>query len=115
MHIKDIIAEIRKIADKNPDTVYSRDIFDSGSGACRYIVDGKGSCIVGRALIKLGADTDIIIKNEGLKADDIILGLGVEIDSTDQTEWINRVQFYQDVDVSWGNAVIKADKLHPLT
>lgn len=115
MHIESVISEIRKIANKNPDTVYNRDIFDSGGGDCRYIVNHRGSCIVGRALVNLGFGPVDIARHEGDNAEEVLLSLGVNAGYFNQTEWINRVQFYQDADVPWGKAIIKADALHPLT
>lgn len=110
MHIKEVISEIRKIASENPNTVYSRDIFDSGDDFCRYIIDGKGSCIVGRAIVNLGTIPARLHEFEGMKAQDVLSRLSIDTDHSDQTEWVNRVQFHQDADVPWGIAVEKADR-----
>ena len=110
MHINEVISEIRKIASENPNTVYGRDIFDSGDDNCRYIIDGKGSCIVGRALVNLGTIPMRLHEFEGMKARDVLLRLSIDTDHFDQTEWVNRVQFHQDADVPWGIAVEKADR-----
>lgn len=110
MHIKQVISEIRQIADKSPDIVYSRDIFNPGDDPCRYIVDGKGSCIVGRALVNLGVVPERLHEFEGMKARDVLFRLSVDTDHSDQTEWINRIQFHQDASVPWGIAVEKADR-----
>lgn len=110
MHIKDIIAEIRKIASDSPNTVYGRDIFDSGDGYCRYVIDGKGSCIVGRALVSLGIIPERLHEFEGMKAKDVLVRLRVSQDHSDQSEWVDRVQFHQDHSTSWKDAVEKADR-----
>lgn len=110
MHIKEVISEIRKIASLNPETVYSRDIFNPGEDPCRYIVDGKGSCIVGRALVNLGITPERLNEFEGTKARDVIFRLAVHTDHSNQTEWVDRVQFHQDANVPWGIAVEKADR-----
>lgn len=110
MHIEEVISEIRKIASDSPNTVYGRDIFDSGDGYCRYIIDGKGSCIVGRALVNLGTIPTRLHEFEGMKARDVVLRLSIDTDHSDQTEWVDRVQFHQDNDNSWGIAVEKADR-----
>lgn len=110
MHIKEVISEIRKIADLNPETVYSRDIFDQGDDFCRYVVDGQGSCIVGRALVNLGIIPQRLHEFEGLKAQDVLVRIGVDLDHSDQTEWVNRVQFHQDANAPWRIAVEKADR-----
>ena len=110
MHIKEVISEIRKIASDSPNTVYGRDIFNPGDDPCQYIVDGKGSCIVGRALVNLGIVPERLHESEGMKAKDVLVRLGVSQDHSDQTEWVDRVQFHQDASVSWGIAVEKADR-----
>lgn len=110
MHIKQVISEIRKIASQNPEIVYSRDIFNPGDDYCRYVVDGKGSCIVGRALVNLGIIPERLDGVEGMKAKDVLVHLGVNQDHSDQTEWVDRVQFHQDHSASWKDAVEKADR-----
>ena len=110
MHINQVISEIRKIASKSPNTVYGRDIVDSKEDLCRYIIDGKGSCIVGRALVNLGTAPAHLHKFEGMKAGDVLSSLLTDTYHSDQTEWVNRVQFHQDANVPWGIAVEKADR-----
>lgn len=110
MHVKQVISEIRKIARRNPEIVYSRDIFSPGDGFCRYVIDGKGSCIVGRALVNLGTSPQRLHEFEGMTAADVLIHLRVSQDHSDQSEWVNRVQFHQDHSVSWKNAVEKADR-----
>lgn len=110
MHIKEVISEIRKIARLNPEIVYSRDIFNPGDDPCQYIVDGKGSCIVGRALVNLGIAPERLDEFEGMKVSDVLYSLLVDTDHSDQTEWVDRVQFHQDASVPWGIAVEKADR-----
>lgn len=110
MHVKQVISEIRKIAGLNPEIVYGRDIFDPGDDVCRYVIDGKGSCIVGRALVNLGIVPEHLHEFEGLTAADVLFRLSVDTDHSDQTEWVDRVQFHQDHSASWKNAVEKADR-----
>lgn len=110
MNIKEVISEIRKIASESPTTVYSRDIFNPGDDPCQYIVDGKGSCIVGRALVNLGIAPERLDEFEGMKAGDVLAHLSVGRDHFDQTEWVDRVQFHQDASVPWRIAVEKADR-----
>ena len=110
MHVKEVISEIRKIARLNPEIVYSRDIFNPGDYPCQYVVDGKGSCIVGRALVNLGIVPERLHEFEGLQANDVLSRLSVGTDHSDQTEWVNRVQSHQDANAPWGIAVEKADR-----
>lgn len=110
MHIKEVISEIRKIAGRNPEIVYRRDILDPGDNACQYVADGKASCIVGRALVNLGIIPERLHEFEGMTAADVLIHLRVSQDHSDQSEWVNRVQFHQDHSASWKNAVEKADR-----
>lgn len=110
MHVKEVISEIRKIARLNPEIVYRRDIFNPSDDNCQYVVDGRGACIVGRALVNLGIVPERLHEFEGMKAKDVLVRLGVSQDHSDQTEWVDRVQFHQDHSASWRIAVEKADR-----
>ncbi|MFF0498493.1 hypothetical protein ACFYU5_18960 [Nocardia aobensis] len=119
--LTEIIAEIRRIAAESPDYVYKPVVKPNslGIGTCEYVersADGElvGSCIVGRALVNLGVPPEVLTFTDdftptafGLLADLDFDVRGAEI------KWIQRVQSGQDQKMSWGDAVARADVLHP--
>lgn len=119
--LAEVIAEIRRIAAESPDYVYEPVVKPNslGIGTCEYVersADGKliGSCIVGRALVNLGVPPEVLTFTDdftptafGLFEDPDHDGRVAEIN------WIQRVQGGQDRKMSWGDAVARADVLHP--
>ena len=105
---KDIENEVRKIAAADPYYIY--DDFDEDEGYCRYINNGEGSCIVGKALVNLDIDPETIIRLEGNPASEVVaelLGPGEQA----SLEWLDTVQCEQDNGTPWGEAVLIADEL----
>ena len=108
----DIWAEVQKIAAKNPDYVYPKR--PEEFPACAYQRNGEPSCIVGKALFKLGVDVDTL---EGFDSggesgiNEILCELDGELfdlsDTTGLTEVV-LVQSKQDQEVPWGEAVREA-------
>lgn len=115
MNVMDVVAEIRKIAYENPTVKYRTDIFTGDlDQMCRYVVDGHGSCIVGRALINLGITADTLSAYEYDAASDVLELLGVIKKKSKASRWIDVVQSCQDDDADWGNAVEEADTRWPI-
>ena len=116
--VKELIAEVRKVAEANPDFIYSE---QPGAGAiCSYfgqnLGDTTGSpCIIGQALKNLKLDTsrlkDLEDQEDGSGIADVLaMGL-IDVEQPTETEenWLGRVQCAQDFGESWATAVMKAD------
>ena len=108
----EIEQEVRSIAEKNPDFVYER---PDPNGWCRYVYDGKPSCIVGHALANLGVELEFLQHLDTA----IDGGVGAlealqtydefEIDDNQAADLISLVQNLQDSGVPWGQAVEQAE------
>lgn len=118
---KELIEEVRKIAKENPDFVYAKQEGRTTDDNCSYfgraIGDETGTpCIVGQALKNLEVDTSTLKKyeehNAGMAIGDVLEReiLDVKYNNT-ELNWLNRVQFSQDIMGGWGEAVEYADKL----
>lgn len=113
--IQDLITEVRSIAQKRADVIYTKqDDMETCSynyGSCS---DGTVGCLFGQALQELGFDTSEV-DNENI---DTVIERLVEKDRdpktesypSEQIEWCALVQMNQDHGLSWGVAVYKADK-----
>ena len=105
---QDIINEVRRLAADNPDYIY---VNPNGSefSQCVYIHDGKGSCIVGRALVNNGFDPEKVAQYEGATADEMLVVLGIKEAIDFGQVWLDRVQALQDNGTPWADAVEEAD------
>ena len=98
----DLKNEVIRIAQENPDFIY-----DIGVGEqCVYIKDGKGSCLIGRALFNLGLIDASFEKSD--RNDDgfdfVAETLDLDIDR-ETLDFLERVQHRQDRGWTWGSAV----------
>ena len=99
-----LIDETRKVAEANPRFVYDE-------AACRYVKNGKPSCLIGHALWNLG------LINEGFEVNNsnaivawsVLRDLGVKV-SCYEEDWLSCAQSSQDSEQSWGRAVTHADE-----
>lgn len=105
------------VADAGPEYVYPKEEkVVSGYGddynVCQYITPGRpqGACVVGRALVLLGADPaelhnigDGQIGGDGLNAYDLLSSYSNA--SEEVRDGYQVVQSYQDSDESWGTAL----------
>lgn len=113
--VDELIAEVRKLADENPDFVYD-DV------ACWYLIGGNPDtpgCIIGRTIMALSPELKPILE----KADETnenINGLfpmlsDFEFDNnTNEFQWLLSVQSSQDSGSSWEDAIELADENHSL-
>jgi hypothetical protein len=106
-----LVKEIRKLAKKNPDFVYTNP--DPESTTCLYVHDAgtrhaSPGCIVGAGLANLGFSLSKLAENERRGAAIVTIGLGIDLDESTQN-WLNNVQAKQDEGESWGVAVAFAD------
>lgn len=116
-----IIREVRRLAAENPDFVYAPPMALYLNGewakgdACKYVHDGRGSCIFGQAMMNTGDITaDVIEPLEGGGICDVCdtLQLGLR---DEEMAWARIVQQAQDVGIPWGDAIAEADQLMELT
>ena len=104
---KDVENEVRELAYEHRYYIY--DDFNE-HGICRYINQGEGSCIVGRALVNLDIDPEEITRLEGNPASEVVAEL-VGPGEQASLEWLDTVQCEQDNGTPWGEAVLIADEL----
>lgn len=114
---KDLINEVRKVAEAEPDFVYNEGGKSSG---CSYFGPERGDtsgspCIVGKALKNLEVNTKILLARESDGTSDrigfaLFNGL-VPVTSLIPREraWLDSVQNSQDCGLSWAVSVKRAD------
>ncbi len=116
-----VIAKVREIAAEAPAFVYSETDEHDGP-TCRYVKNGEGSCIVGKALVALGVPVDFFdrpsvsgspLNTVGIWQSTLRDLLGWQRDLNN--DWLQAVQAQQDVGCAWGIAVEFADKRCPLS
>lgn len=114
---KDLIDEVRKVAEAEPDFVYNE---EGSESECSYFGRDRGDtsgspCIVGKALKNLEVDTSVLLAREsGGFGDRIGFALSnglVPVTSLVDSErtWLNAVQDYQDCGLTWAVSVKRAD------
>lgn len=117
--IEDLVAAVREIAAESPNFVYTTPTVPDGSlyADCVYVHEGRGSCLLGQAALKVGL-IDASIENTELNTAtfsrlciDLASLSGIVADKDDLVDWLNNVQDYQDSAESWGFAVAEADAL----
>lgn len=111
-----LIETIRKLAEENPEAVYS--VSDIDFDNCQYTrgVCGPGSgCIVGQAIAQLYPDKIpkmVAQDNRGpIGAAALFDDLDIEY-KRKEIRWINTVQARQDVGHPWLDAIKLADNCH---
>jgi len=119
--ISEVVAQVRRLAAENPDFVYEKVKSKSSedSPKCLYTHNGKGSCIIGQAI--LAVDDSLYSKladyDEGLifgySATIVVHDLYPEEFKKAQGEmyakWLHLVQRKQDDGWTWEEAVGYAD------
>ena len=113
-----VIEEVRRLAAEQPDFVYGTQ--EGAGGTCSYfgcaIGDTSGqACIVGQALANLNVDMSGLKRKEesdlGLAIGEALLLGKVDIPYTEEdARWLDNVQYNQDEDETWAQAVAMADK-----
>lgn len=113
INTKDLIAEVRKVAEADPEYVYYHNDTTQKQYGCSYNADSFGNrfgqpCLIGQALRNLG-----IIVEEEYETNTIHQLLSecvidvVVLDPKD-IRWLDLVQVAQDEGSTWGSAVASA-------
>lgn len=98
----DVVAEIRRLAERFPDEL----------AQCKYVDNDRPHCIAGRALANLGVPLAVLKQVEHTAIDTAMVRLRIK-DTIEQAQWARDVQSYQDNGLDWHHAVASADRLHP--
>ena len=114
----EVIEEVRRLVAEQPDFVYGKQ--EGAGGECSYfgcnVGDSAGqACIVGQALANLNVDmSDMKHKEAQGYGMDIGAALEKEVVAIPYTEeearWLGDVQYNQDFDKPWAQAVELAGK-----
>lgn len=116
--VEDVEREVRNIAMREPDFIYTAQ--DADSGSCGYVgkvfgsAEGRG-CIIGQALqnLRVSKETllDFEINSSASHIDSGVYNLlpYLKIGGYDDYSWLVEVQKYQDFGRPWGLAVELAD------
>lgn len=114
-----VIEEVRRLAEEQPDFVYS-DQEGAGGGECSYFGCSAGdssgqACIVGQGLASLNVDMSDLKRKEdtghGMAIATALEGGVVDIPYTEEeAKWLGDVQNHQDGGKPWAQAVALADK-----
>lgn len=118
---KDLIDEVRKVADAEPDYSY-QDNTGTELGKCSYFgrtvgVEEGNPCIIGKALGNLGVDMSVVREMEGKGEDPAIKSLfregmtDVEVVDSKDINWLASVQSKQDLGMSWAETVKSTEGL----
>lgn len=114
---EDVLAEVIKVGEAEPDFVYTDQPGVHYDGACHYLYgndksEGRG-CIVGQALLNLGIPKDRIESFREEYADVFlpnVLGIDSPWEGSEEytaLKTITHIQFAQDNGEPWGEAVKK--------
>lgn len=105
--LRDVVAEV------GPDYTYPDSERDDLYHACRYVADGKASCIVGRALHKMGVPLEVLAEHELSSAEMVIRELIDDgVIESNESEWATQyafAQIAQDQRKTWGKALQEAE------
>lgn len=87
------------------DFVYEKVKLASGNDGCRYVMDGKPSCLVGHALVRAGCEISILedLDSPGVSAVDLRSHLTWVTDGA--SEVFFAAQQVQDDGRTWGDAI----------
>lgn len=107
---ENLIRFVREKAAAHPEFIYDN------SSLCKYVAEGKPSCLIGHALWKAGLIGPYFERNDRNKVafGHIAMHLGLSLDPAEMA-WLRRVQFLQDSGNAWAAAVSGADKRCPLS
>jgi len=105
------------VAEHGHDMIYSRDLEPGESIYCKYVVDGKPSCLVAHILHRLGVPLDYLAVREGVDATRVlgrcgpdapvdVTGLNISV-SVRAANALSAAQSSQDAGHCWGSALAR--------
>ncbi len=114
-----LIEEVKRLANQNPDFVYQSIKNTDDSRRCSYTEsadDPNKGCIFGQAILNLQPELKCVLNGSGASIKKLLFELGI-IDADPFTqgynnpdiEWCGVVQLQQDSERSWADAVKYAD------
>ena len=115
-----VIEEVRRLAAEQPDFVYGTQEGADANEDCSYFgcavgVTSGQACIVGQALASLNVDMSDLKRKEA-KGFAMAIGEALEqgvvdiLYTEEEQAWLSNVQYHQDREESWAQAVALADK-----
>lgn len=103
----DLVQKVREIAAANPDFIYRPVKDESGLfPRCSYSRNGQASCLIGQGMAALGVSIEVL---EQLDEEGKSVGLIYSGDESQDIQWLDEVQAYQDSQMPWGRAIENAD------
>lgn len=115
INTKDLIAEVRKVAEAQPDYVYYVNNSDTELIGCSYLADALGNpegqpCLIGQALRNL--EVHVPRKHENTEIDTLLNDCEIDVVVSDPEDvvWLYQVQNQQDSGHSWGQSVRYANQ-----
>lgn len=102
-----LIDAVNRVADLTPNYVYQKPPKDTpiDYGTCRYVYNGKPSCLIGVAAWDIGlisSEFEKCSQNFG-GVDELCNMLGLNLDE-DEEQYLMQVQDLQDQGINWGDA-----------
>lgn len=100
----DVVAEIRRLAQRFPDEL----------AQCKYVDNDRPHCIGGRALANLGVPLAVLRQSEFNALDMVMSRLRIE-STYDERRWARQAQVSQDNGSVWAGAIKYADDIAPIS
>lgn len=117
INTKDLIAEVRKVAESNPNYVYyGEKAQNMGAFGCSYLADAFGDrdgqpCLIGQALRNLKITVPKSHEHTDIASLLKECEIDVVISDSEDVKWLQRAQGRQDSGYSWGQAIHYANNL----
>lgn len=112
VNLDDLIAAVREIVAEDPKFVY-KTIPVPYSSSCFYERNGKPSCLIGRALFKIGVSIETLAemdKDHPEQADGTAITSYFPNNADDRVRWLEIVQDRQDMEYEYASCVEYADQ-----
>lgn len=116
INTQDLIAEVRRVAEADPEYVYFHDDPTQKQFGCSYNADSSGNrsgrpCLIGQALRNLGIIVEEEHETETIRYLLNECEIDVVVSDPEDVRWLDLVQTAQDGGNTWGSAVAYASDL----